>query len=96
MVRALLLSERASSFAKPELEIFADDVQCAHGATAGELDDEALFFLRARGIPEKEAKALLITAFIGEALDDISDMNIRDRLEELTQSWLDRRPGETS
>ncbi len=96
MVRALLLSERASHFAKPELEIFADDVQCAHGATAGELDDEALFFLRARGIPEPRAKALLITGFIGEALDDITDLDIRDRLEELTQNWLDRRSGETS
>ncbi len=96
MVRALLLSERAAHYAKPELEIFADDVQCAHGATAGELDDEAMFFLRARGIPEAQAKALLITAFIGEALDDITDLDIRDRLEELTQNWLDWHSGATS
>ena len=93
MVRALLLSEGAGHFAKPELEIFADDVQCAHGATAGELDEDALFFLRARGIPEAEAKALLITAFIGEAIDDVEDFSIRERLAELSGNWLGRKDG---
>ncbi len=94
MVRALLLSQRAAQFSKPELEIFADDVQCAHGATIGELDDEALFFLRARGIPEMQAKSLLITAFIGEALDDVIDVNIKERLDDLAASWLEQRTGE--
>ncbi len=94
MIRALLLSERAAQFSKPELEIFADDVQCAHGATIGELDDEALFFLRARGIPEAEAKALLISGFIGEALDDVIDVNIRERLDGLTAAWLEQCRGE--
>ncbi|PLX35201.1 MAG: Fe-S cluster assembly protein SufD, partial [Hyphomicrobiales bacterium] len=93
MVRALLLSEGAAHFAKPELEIFADDVQCAHGATAGEIDGEALFFLRARGIPEQQAKALLITAFIGEALDDIEDDEIRERLAMLSSQWLASQEG---
>ena len=94
MVRALLLSEGAAHFAKPELEIFADDVQCAHGATAGEIDEDALFFLRARGIPQDQAKALLITAFIGEALDDIENYDIRERLAELASNWMHRQGGE--
>ena len=62
MTQALLLSERAEADNKPELEIFADDVQCGHGATAGALDDELKFYLMARGIPEAEAEALLIQA----------------------------------
>lgn len=90
MVRALLLSENAAHFAKPELEIFADDVQCAHGATTGELDQESLFFLRARGIPLDQAKALMVSAFIGEALDDIEDFEIRQRLAGLSSHWLNR------
>ena len=71
--RALLLSHRAEIVTKPELEIFADDVKCSHGATAGELDANALFFLRARGIPETEARAMLVEAFLGEALDTIEN-----------------------
>ena len=68
---ALLLSEDAEADNKPELEIFADDVQCGHGATAGALDDDLLFYLKARGIPPKEAEALLIQAFVGEAVEAI-------------------------
>ena len=76
--RALLLSHRAEIVTKPELEIFADDVKCSHGATAGELDANALFFLRARGIPEAEARTLLIEAFFGEALDKIENARLRE------------------
>lgn len=75
--RALLLSDRAGVDAKPELEIYADDVKCSHGCTVGELDDAALFFLRARGIPKEEARALLIAAFLQEAVDDIADEDVR-------------------
>ena len=67
MAQALLLSETAEFDAKPELEIFADDVVCGHGSTSAELDEDLLFYLRARGIPEAEARALLIEAFVGEA-----------------------------
>jgi len=63
---------------KPELEIHADDVKCSHGATVGRLDADALFFLRARGIPEAEARALLIQGFIGGALDEIDRPQIRE------------------
>jgi Fe-S cluster assembly protein SufD len=75
--RALLLSDRAGVDAKPELEIYADDVKCSHGCTVGELDDAALFFLRARGIPKDEARALLIAAFLQEAVETIADEDVR-------------------
>jgi Fe-S cluster assembly protein SufD len=88
---ALLLSEDAEADSKPELEIFADDVQCGHGATAGALDEDLLFYLRARGIPEKEAEALMIQAFVGEAVDGIEHAGLRDTLIERVASWLKAR-----
>ena len=69
-VRAMLLDRTATANAKPELEIFADDVKCAHGCAIGELDAQALFYLNARGIPPAEAKRLLLQAFVAEALGD--------------------------
>ena len=78
MTRALLLSDEAEADNKPELEIFADDVTCGHGATAGALDESLLFYLRARGLPEKEAQALLIQAFVGEAIEGIADDDLRE------------------
>jgi Fe-S cluster assembly protein SufD len=71
--KALLLDERAEADLKPELEIFADDVKCAHGAAVGDLDADSLFYLRARGVPENEARNLLIHAFLGEAFDGVRD-----------------------
>jgi Fe-S cluster assembly protein SufD len=91
MTRALLLSERAEADSKPELEIFADDVQCGHGATAGALDDELKFYLMARGIPETEAEALLIQAFLGEAIEGIEDAGLRESLMEAVAAWLRSR-----
>jgi Fe-S cluster assembly protein SufD len=88
---ALLLSETAEADNKPELEIFADDVQCGHGATAGALDDELLFYLKARGIPDKEAQALLIQAFVGEAVEGIEHAGLRDTLMDEVGSWLRAR-----
>ena len=88
---ALLLSEDAEADNKPELEIFADDVQCGHGATAGALDDDLLFYLRARGIPAKEAEALLIQAFIGEAVEGIEHAGLREALMETAGAWLAAR-----
>jgi Fe-S cluster assembly protein SufD len=75
--KGLLLGNRAEIDLKPELEILADDVKCAHGAAVGDLDAESLFYLRARGIPEAEARALLMRAFIGDAVDQIEDETIR-------------------
>jgi Fe-S cluster assembly protein SufD len=91
MTRALLLSERAEADSKPELEIFADDVQCGHGATAGALDDELKFYLTARGIPEAEAESLLIQAFLGEAIEGIEDAGLRESLMESVAAWLAAR-----
>ncbi len=71
--KALLLDERAEADLKPELEIFADDVKCAHGAAVGDLDVESLFYLRSRGIAEEEARGLLIRAFLREAFDGVRD-----------------------
>src|SRR4029077_14282332 len=75
--KALLLGERAEADLKPELEILADDVKCAHGAAVGELDIDSLFYLRTRGIPENEARALLLRAFLEEAVADIEDDAVR-------------------
>jgi Fe-S cluster assembly protein SufD len=88
---ALLLSETAEADNKPELEIFADDVQCGHGATSGDLDEDLLFYLKARGIPAKEAEALLIQAFVGEAVEGIEHAGLRDVLMDQVVAWLETR-----
>jgi Fe-S cluster assembly protein SufD len=75
---ALLLSDRAEVDAKPELEIYADDVQCAHGNTVGALDDDTLFYIRSRGVPEAEAKALMTEAFVGEVVERIGPEDVRE------------------
>ena len=93
MTRALLLSEDAEADNKPELEIFADDVQCGHGATSGALDENLRFYLMARGIPEKEAEALLVQAFVGEAVEGIEHAGLRDALMEHVVAWLRARAG---
>ncbi|MES2292171.1 MAG: Fe-S cluster assembly protein SufD [Pseudomonadota bacterium] len=76
--KALLLGGRAEADLKPELEIFADDVKCAHGAAVGDLDADSLFYLRARGIPERDARHLLIHAFLEDALTDIANIDLRE------------------
>ena len=81
---ALILSDRAEVDARPELEIYADDVACAHGATVGALDDEVLFYMRQRGLPESEARILLAASFLGEVLDRIETPEAADRL----RAWL--------
>jgi Fe-S cluster assembly protein SufD len=88
---ALLLSDTAEADNKPELEIFADDVQCGHGATSGDLDEDLLFYLQARGIPAKEAEALLIQAFVGEAIEGIEHAGLRDTLMDQVVAWLAAR-----
>ena len=90
--RNLLLSPNARADSKPELIIHADDVKCSHGATVGDLDADAMFYLRARGINPAEARALLIEAFIGELFDDVAQPAVKARLAELLVAWLDRRP----
>lgn len=85
---ALLLTETAEFDAKPELEIYADDVACGHGATSGDLNHDHVFYLKSRGVPEAEAKALLIAAFVGEAFDTVHHDGIRAALEEFAARWL--------
>ncbi|MGY3527787.1 Fe-S cluster assembly protein SufD [Bradyrhizobium embrapense] len=91
MTRALLLSDDAEADNKPELEIFADDVTCGHGATTGALDQSLLFYMRARGLPEKEAQALLIQAFVGEAIETIASDALREVAIAAAQRWLQAR-----
>ena len=91
MTRALLLSDEAEADNKPELEIFADDVTCGHGATTGALDESLLFYLRARGLSEKDAQALLIQAFVGEAIESIANDGLRELVIKAAQRWLAAR-----
>lgn len=80
-VKAMLLDRTATANAKPELEIYADDVKCAHGATVGELDRQALFYMASRGMDPATAKTLLLKAFVAGVFDDVADEAIKDRLE---------------
>lgn len=85
---ALLLSPKAEMDTKPELEIYADDVKCSHGATTGQLDEEPLFYLRSRGLSEKEARLLLIQAFVDEVVDKVENEAMRAVLQEKASLWL--------
>jgi len=91
MTRALLLSDEAEADNKPELEIFADDVTCGHGATTGALDESLLFYLRARGLSETAAQALLIQAFVGEAIESIANEPLRELAISAAERWLAAR-----
>jgi Fe-S cluster assembly protein SufD len=91
MNQALLLSPYAEVDSKPELEIFADDVKCSHGATVGELDAEQMFYLRSRGIPVAEARSILVRAFLAEALDAVANETIRSRLDAAVGQWWERQ-----
>src|SRR6185437_12017981 len=84
---ALILSDRAEVDAKPELEIYADDVACAHGNTVGALDEDALFYARQRGVPEADARAMLTEAFVGEVVDRIGHEVVR----EVVRAWAAER-----
>ncbi|MDX1547420.1 MAG: Fe-S cluster assembly protein SufD [Rhodothermales bacterium] len=81
--KSILLSETAQMYSKPELEIYADDVQCSHGATTGQLDREGLFYLRSRGLSEAQARALMLTAFAGDVLETVRLPALRDHLDAL-------------
>ncbi len=89
-VKALLLARTATANAKPELEIFADDVKCAHGATVGELDRTALFYLASRGLPPTQARALLTEAFVADALMTIGEEGAREAFAADARGWLEQ------
>ncbi|MBS9716126.1 Fe-S cluster assembly protein SufD [Pseudohalocynthiibacter aestuariivivens] len=91
--QALLLDGDSQFLAKPELEIYADDVACSHGSTTGAIDEEALFYLKSRGVPETEAQDLLVKAFLAEAIDEIENEEISEDLTARLEGWLVRRRG---
>jgi Fe-S cluster assembly protein SufD len=92
--RNLIIGRRAVIDTKPELEILADDVKCAHGASVGDLDEASLFYLRARGIPEDQARTLLIEGFVREAVEQVGDAGVRERLMERLGARLAELGGE--
>jgi Fe-S cluster assembly protein SufD len=89
--QALLLDEDSQFLAKPELEIYADDVACSHGSTSGAIDEDALYYLRARGIPRTLATDLLTLSFLAEAVEEIEDEGLREDINSQLAAWLERR-----
>ncbi|NRB03974.1 MAG: SufD family Fe-S cluster assembly protein, partial [Rhodobacteraceae bacterium] len=89
--QSLLLDDDSQFLAKPELEIYADDVACSHGSTSGAIDETALFYLRARGVPVAEATDLLTLAFLAEAVDEIDNADLREEIVDRLTLWLERR-----
>ncbi|WP_333828569.1 SufB/SufD family protein [Pararhodobacter sp.] len=88
--QALLLDENSQFLAKPELEIYADDVKCSHGSTSGEIDPDQLFYLRARGVSENEAQGLLVLAFLAQAVEEIESDVLADEIRNRLQGWVNR------
>ncbi|MBV7393657.1 Fe-S cluster assembly protein SufD [Mameliella sediminis] len=91
--QSLLLDEDSQFLAKPELEIYADDVACSHGSTSGAIDEDGLFYLRARGVPRGTAEDLLTIAFIAEAVQEVEDESLQEELVDRVAAWLARRRG---
>lgn len=88
--QSLLLDEDSQFLAKPELEIYADDVKCSHGSTSGAIDETALFYLQSRGVPRRVAQALLVLAFLAEAIEEIADEDIAEDIRARLERWLAR------
>ncbi|MGC3937215.1 Fe-S cluster assembly protein SufD [Roseobacter sp. EG26] len=91
--QSLLLDDDSQFLAKPELEIYADDVACSHGSTSGAIDEDALFYLRSRGVPEATATDLLTLAFLAEAVEEIENEALRDEINDRLAAWLERHRG---
>ncbi|MBD3786477.1 MAG: SufD family Fe-S cluster assembly protein [Sphingomonadales bacterium] len=91
--QSLLLDDDSQFLAKPELEIYADDVKCSHGSTTGAIDETALFYLRSRGVPMEEAVALMVISFVADALGEIEDEGLRDEIQSRLEAWLARHRG---
>ncbi|MCW1949891.1 MAG: Fe-S cluster assembly protein SufD [Octadecabacter sp.] len=89
--QSLLLDDDSQFLAKPELEIYADDVICSHGSTTGAIDEDAMFYLQSRGVPKAEATDLLVLAFLAEALEEIEDETLAEGILERLEGWLARR-----
>lgn len=91
--QALLLDEKSQFLAKPELEIYADDVRCSHGSTTGAIDETAMFYLRSRGVPQEQAIVLLVLSFLADALAEIEDEALRERVSARLEQWLTAQAG---
>lgn len=91
--QGLLLDDNSNFLAKPELEIYADDVACSHGSTVGAIDDEALFYLVSRGVPRKQAQDMLVLAFLAEAIEEIDNDALADDIRDRLAAWMARRQG---
>ncbi|WP_413875270.1 SufB/SufD family protein [Albidovulum sp.] len=91
--QSLLLDEDSQFLAKPELEIYADDVKCSHGSTTGAIDETALFYLRSRGVPKEDATALLVLSFVADAIAEIEDEALAADIVARIEDWLSRRKG---
>ena len=91
--QSLLLDEDANFLAKPELEIYADDVKCSHGSTSGAIDETALYYLRSRGVPRRKAESLLVLSFLAEAVAEIADETLAELIGERLEAYLDQHQG---
>jgi len=89
--QGLLLDDNSNFLAKPELEIYADDVACSHGSTVGAIDEDAIFYLISRGVPRKQAQDMLVLAFLAEAIDEIDSTDLADDINNRLTAWMDRR-----
>ena len=89
--QGLLLDENSNFLAKPELEIYADDVACSHGSTVGAIDEDAIFYLVSRGVPRKQAQDMLVLAFLAEAIDEIDSNDLADDINDRLAAWMNRR-----
>ncbi|MEM9735392.1 MAG: SufD family Fe-S cluster assembly protein, partial [Pseudomonadota bacterium] len=89
--QGVLLTDGAEFLVKPELEIYADDVACSHGSTTGALDETALFYLRSRGVPQVAAEAMLVAAFVDEAIMEIADEALADLMRDHVAAWMAAR-----
>ena len=89
--QGLLLDDNSNFLAKPELEIYADDVACSHGSTVGAIDEDAIFYLISRGVPRKQAQDMLVLAFLAEAIDEIDSNDLADDINDRLAAWMNRR-----
>ena len=89
--QGLLLDDNSNFLAKPELEIYADDVACSHGSTVGAIDEDAIFYLISRGVPRKQAQDMLVLAFLAESIDEIDSTDLADDINNRLAAWMDRR-----
>jgi len=89
--QGLLLDDNSNFLAKPELEIYADDVACSHGSTVGAIDDDALFYLISRGVPRKQAQDMLVLAFLAEAIEEIDNEELAEDILNRLAAWMERR-----